>query len=156
MKSNSEDSFEIPRLQYFLFIIDIFPVTPGHILIVPKRHVAEYMQLTDQERYELVDAIRKLYEHFETLNLVDLYTNLISIYGKKIPKSLSYLTDAKNKAKKYNRAPDGFNHGLNDCYEAGRTVNHLHYHIMPRWIGDYKNTTGGVRKMFTGKGDYKK
>jgi ATP adenylyltransferase len=39
-------------------IRDGFPVTPLHTLVIPKRHVAEYWGLTDDER-EACDALLK-------------------------------------------------------------------------------------------------
>ena len=32
-----------------LAFYDKFPVSPGHLLIIPKRHVADYFELTDDE-----------------------------------------------------------------------------------------------------------
>lgn len=32
---------------------DRYPVSPGHTLIIPKRHVASYFDLTDNERSEM-------------------------------------------------------------------------------------------------------
>lgn len=42
---------------------DRYPVTPGHILIIPKRHFPDFFQTTEQERkalFELLDQC-KLY-----------------------------------------------------------------------------------------------
>jgi ATP adenylyltransferase len=36
-----------------LVIHDLYPVTPLHTLIIPKRHVASYFDLSDQERQDL-------------------------------------------------------------------------------------------------------
>ncbi|NBW53900.1 MAG: HIT family protein [Betaproteobacteria bacterium] len=32
---------------------DVFPVSPGHTLIIPRRHVESYFDLTDQEREDM-------------------------------------------------------------------------------------------------------
>ena len=47
---------------------DGYPVSPGHALIIPKRHVASYFDLTDAERKAmnkmLLDVKQKLDERF--------------------------------------------------------------------------------------------
>jgi diadenosine tetraphosphate (Ap4A) HIT family hydrolase len=53
---------------------------------------------------------------------------------------------------KYN--PDGYNIGINEGKEAGRTIHHLHIHIIPRYKGDVRNPRGGIRHIIPGKGNY--
>lgn len=55
-------------------------------------------------------------------------------------------------SKKFN--PDGFNIGLNEGEVAGRTVSHLHIHIIPRYKGDVENPRGGIRNIIPSKGNY--
>lgn len=50
--------------------------------------------------------------------------------------------------------PDAFNIGINDGEEAGRTIHHLHVHLIPRYKGDVENPRGGVRHIIPGKGNY--
>lgn len=50
--------------------------------------------------------------------------------------------------------PDAFNIGVNEGEEAGRTVNHLHVHIIPRYKGDVENPRGGIRNVIPKKGSY--
>lgn len=42
---------------------DAFPVSPGHALLVPFRHVATWFDATRQERIELFDALDIAREH---------------------------------------------------------------------------------------------
>ena len=38
---------------------DIFPVNPGHTLVIPKRHVSSYFDLTDEESLALMQLVRR-------------------------------------------------------------------------------------------------
>jgi len=50
--------------------------------------------------------------------------------------------------------PDGYNIGINEGEAAGRTVHHLHMHMIPRYIGDVTEPRGGIRHIIPGKGSY--
>jgi diadenosine tetraphosphate (Ap4A) HIT family hydrolase len=50
--------------------------------------------------------------------------------------------------------PDGFNVGINVGDAAGQTVSHVHIHLIPRYIGDVGNPTGGVRNVIPDRGNY--
>ena len=45
------------------------------------------------------------------------------------------------------RQPDGYNFGVNEGLAAGRTIDHLHMHVIPRYIGDTTAPQGGVRNL---------
>ncbi|MEU9557819.1 HIT family protein [Streptomyces fumanus] len=42
--------------------------------------------------------------------------------------------------------PDGFTIGVNEGRAAGRTVDHLHIHVIPRRYGDVEDPRGGIRR----------
>jgi diadenosine tetraphosphate (Ap4A) HIT family hydrolase len=42
--------------------------------------------------------------------------------------------------------PDGYTIGVNDGRAAGRTVDHLHIHLIPRHLGDVPDPRGGIRQ----------
>lgn len=98
---------------------DNFPVSKGHLEIVPKPHINSLFDLNSEE-------------------LIQLYSLLNNV--KKIIQ------------KDYN--PDGYNIGINEGEAAGRTVHHLHIHLIPRYSGDIENPHGGVRNIIPGKGKY--
>lgn len=48
----------------------------------------------------------------------------------------------------------GFNMGFNVGKAAGQTIDHCHFHIIPRRVGDVDDPTGGIRNVIPGKGKY--
>jgi len=44
----------IQESEYTLVIRDAFPVSPGHTLVIPKRHIESFFEATDTERTDLV------------------------------------------------------------------------------------------------------
>lgn len=126
---NQQDScifckIEASRIEYendYVFAMkDKFPVTLGHTLIIPKRHVQNALELSDIE--------------------------MMSIFN--ISKSMTASLIANDES------IQGFNLGFNVGKEAGQTVFHVHYHLIPRRLGDVPDPTGGVRNIIPGKGKY--
>jgi len=50
--------------------------------------------------------------------------------------------------------PDGYNVGFNSGRAAGQTVMHFHVHVIPRYLGDMDDPSGGVRNVIPSKGNY--
>ncbi|MEU5068828.1 HIT family protein [Streptomyces virginiae] len=42
--------------------------------------------------------------------------------------------------------PDGYTIGINEGRAAGRTIDHLHIHLIPRRFGDVQDPRGGIRR----------
>jgi len=47
----------IQRSELAVVIRDGFPISPGHTLIIPKRHVASFFEVTDAERTDLMSLL---------------------------------------------------------------------------------------------------
>ena len=43
--------------------------------------------------------------------------------------------------------PRDFNIGINEGRLAGRTIDHLHMHVIPRYEGDVEDPEGGIRNI---------
>ena len=144
----------IDELETELFIAawDANPITPGHMLIIPKRHAQFMKDLSQAEQTTLIPTVIQAKQYLLTADLVSIYN---AILPQKIgTKSEDFLRLALKKLHATHRSPDNFNDGLNDGPAAGQTVPHFHWHIMPRWHGDVEGPQGGIRHMFAGMGNY--
>jgi diadenosine tetraphosphate (Ap4A) HIT family hydrolase len=54
-------------------IHDKYPVSPGHTLIIPKRHVSNYFDLTDEEKIDLHKLMEEMKDHLDKTHKPDAY-----------------------------------------------------------------------------------
>ena len=57
-----------------------------------------------------------------------------------------FLSKVKARIEKDHK-PDAYNVGVNNGIAAGRSVHHLHIHLIPRYEGDVDNPRGEVRNL---------
>jgi ATP adenylyltransferase len=142
-----------PASSLFIGTWDINPATPGHVLLLPRRHVQYMHELTTGEQQALIAAVIHTKDLISHLDLRAVYRRLASTFAGQT--SETYLRQALESVEALDgRPPDSFNDGLNDGPAAGQTIPHLHWHIMPRWRGDTPDPRGGIRHMFDGMGNY--
>jgi len=92
----------LERGKHWFIILNTFPYTSGHIMVVANRHINTLREIKKDEGIELIRMIA------EAEHAVD------SVYH-----------------------PDGLNIGVNRGSAAGAGITgHLHFHIVPRWVGD--------------------
>ena len=106
-------------------IRDKYPVSPGHTLIIPKRHVADFFHCSSAEQAALLEGAR--YVQNQMIN---------------------------RSPRKDGRIPSGWNLGVNVGKPAGQTVFHVHLHVIPRYSGDVGAPAGGVRGVIPKKQKY--
>ena len=85
-------------------------LSKGHVLVIPRRHVADFFEMTWAEKTSI-------------LALLDRAKTVIS----------------------KEHSPDGYNIGVNIGKAAGQSRMHVHVHLIPRYIGDVANPSGGIR-----------
>jgi len=78
--------------------LNAFPYNPGHLLVVPNKHIKSFQELTKGE----IIHISRLIQGLQKL-IVDLFSNT------------------------------GFNIGINEGPNSGASIEHFHYHIVPRY-----------------------
>jgi len=71
----------IDQNELAMAVRDIAPVNPGHTLIMPKRHVSSYFELTDEEALALMDLMRRTKKTLDT-NSSQTTTTLASTTGR--------------------------------------------------------------------------
>jgi len=139
--------------EYFYARFDRFPVSPGHAEIIPKRHVVSLFNLTDEEWKFLKPALLKIIKIIETTNLRELYENFVK---NPLNEKSKWFCEQMLKYPCLGKKPDGYNIGVNEGEAAGRTIHHLHIHIIPRYYGDVENPVGGIRHVIPELGNYRK
>ncbi|MBD3249441.1 HIT domain-containing protein [Candidatus Woesearchaeota archaeon] len=131
---------------------DMFPISPGHTEVIPKRHAINLLDLTEKEWNNLKPALKETVEIIESLDSKRLYKILLKNPVNNLSEDFCRrMLDHPGIDKK----PDAYNFGNNDGEAAGRTIHHLHIHIIPRYKGDVENPRGGIRHIIPELGDYK-
>lgn len=138
--------------EYFYARFDRFPISPGHSEIIPKRHMLSLFDLSVDEWASLNEALRQTVAVIEKTDLKKLYTELAK---KPLSETADHYYEKMLSHVGLGKKPDGYNFGNNDGLAAGRTVHHLHIHVIPRFLGDVENPRGGIRNIIPGMGEYK-
>jgi ATP adenylyltransferase len=100
--NDDETNLVIARDRTCYALLNRFPYTGGHLMVVPYKQVRDMNGLTDEELTDLMKLTRRC-------------QNVLTQIMK----------------------PDGFNIGINLGKVAGAGIlEHLHIHIVPRWLGD--------------------
>jgi histidine triad (HIT) family protein len=138
----------------FVGIFDTHPVNPGHALVIPRRHVESIFDLNAQERSDYFDALGGVKAVIESTRFAELYPRMMT------------RADLSDRPMDHVRAvlelpfldskPDAYTVGNNDGREAGRSIDHLHVIILPRYAGDVENPRGGIRNVIPGRAHYQR
>jgi diadenosine tetraphosphate (Ap4A) HIT family hydrolase len=110
-----------------LCIADAYSVTPGHSLVIPRRHVADGLALHQPEWNAVVELLKLRREQLSDQDAaISGWAGLLNARGG----------------------------GVNSGEAAGQTVFHAHWHLIPRREGDCEEPRGGVRGVIGGRQVY--
>ncbi|MGB5834974.1 MAG: HIT family protein [Thiohalocapsa sp.] len=138
----------------FVGVFDTNPVNPGHALVVPRRHVVSLFDLNGEEQADYFDAIRGVKNAIETTDLTDLYRSMLGRdYLKDRPKDH---IETVLQLEFLGNMPDAYTVGNNDGRSAGRSIDHLHVILLPRYRGDVENPRGGIRNIIPSRANYQR
>ena len=122
----------LAETEHFRIVADIFPVTRGHLLVMPKRHMVTFFELNAEEFADLQTAVLKAKELSHSEELKKLYQKNIDN-----PATNSQTRQAYQKAlDNWNYPITGYNLKVNNGESAGQQVPHLHIHLVPRYESD--------------------
>lgn len=138
--------------KHFFARFDKFPITPGHAEIIPINHTVSLQDLTEEQWESFPRALKDTIEIIKGTNLETIYENFLKNplnenSAEFCKKMLSHVG--------IGRSFEDYNLGVNDGRLAGRTIDHLHFHVIPRYAGDVKDPAGGVRHIIPGLDKYK-
>lgn len=136
----------------FVALFDTNPVNPGHALVIPRRHVVSLFDLNETEHADYFDAIHGVRKVVETTDLKKLYRNML------------LRDDLRERPKDHiesvlelpflGNPPDAYTVGNNDGRMAGRSIDHLHVIVLPRYAGDVEDPRGGIRNVIPDRAKY--
>jgi len=85
-------------------------LSKGHVLVVPRRHVADFFEMTWAEKTSMMAVLYRAKAHISQ-----------------------------------EHSPDGYNIGVNIGKAGGQSRMHVHVHLIPRYVGDVRDPSGGIR-----------
>ena len=89
--------------KYTLGFVNLKPIVPGHVLLIPRRELRRFHELSSEEVSDLYLSAQKVGKVLER----EFKCSSLSI-------------------------------SMQDGIEAGQSVFHVHVHILPRRVGDFK------------------
>jgi len=69
-------------------IYDTNPASPGHALVIPKRHIAEYFDASREEKIAILELIDKMKQAIDQKHKPDAYNigvNIGEVAGQSVP-----------------------------------------------------------------------
>lgn len=138
----------------FIGVFDTNPVNPGHALIIPRRHIVSLFDLDAIEQADYFAAVHGVRETIATTDLTRLYRDMLQ--RKDLQDRSKDLILAVLQLPFLGTPPDAYTIGNNDGRAAGRSIDHLHILMLPRYVGDVAEPRGGIRNVIPQRAQYQR
>jgi diadenosine tetraphosphate (Ap4A) HIT family hydrolase len=138
----------------FVGIFDTNPVNPGHALIIPRRHFVSIFDLNEAEQSDYFDALLGVKSVIETTDFAELYPSMMAREDLS-DRPMDHIQTVLGLPFLGNK-PDAYTVGNNDGRAAGRSIDHLHVILLPRYKGDVEDPRGGIRNVIAGRAHYQR
>jgi diadenosine tetraphosphate (Ap4A) HIT family hydrolase len=138
----------------FVGIFDTNPVNPGHVLVIPRRHVVSIFDLNKAEQSDYFDALHGVKSVIEATNFAEVYASMMA-RDDLSDRPMDHI-EAVLELPFLGKKPDAYTVGNNDGREAGRSIDHLHVILLPRYKGDVENPRGGIRNVIAERANYQR
>ena len=121
-----------------------------------------FCDYADTERHKIVAENELAYVHYDKFPVSDGHcevipkAHIVSYFDLTVSHLAAMHELTKEVAERWEEeyCPDGYTLGVNEGEAAGRSVHHVHFHIIPRYLGDVESPRGGIRHIIPGKGNY--
>lgn len=131
---------------------DRFPVVPGHSELFPLEHKVSIEDINLLEASAVFSSLEDLKKLVNNTDLEKVYRGMIANPLNDISKEMCEHMLTKPYLKEH---VVDYNFGCNNGRLSGRTVDHLHFHFIPRHKGDVLDPVGGCRNIIPGMGNYR-
>lgn len=138
----------------FVGIFDTHPVNPGHALVIPRRHVLSIFDLNAEERQDYFDALCGVKQVIESTRFGELYPRMMK--REDLSDRPMDHVEAVLELPFLDSRPDAYTVGNNDGRAAGRSIDHLHVIVLPRYQGDVEDPRGGIRNVIAARAHYQR
>ena len=125
--------------------LDQAPAVPGHMQVLPKDHYVNLADVPANVWADILEGIKAGQKIISTIDLKEPYAEMLADpYQPEFNRFLNKVLASPF----LNKKPDAFTVGINDGKAAGRYIDHLHIHVIPRFLGDIEHPEGGIRAIF--------